>query len=101
MADRQIPFWPRHLSRDMAAAYVGVSVDTFDDEVRKGIWPKGRPRGPKGGRLTWDREVLDAISDRDAGIGQMEEALPPPLDWGGKSGQTGKKRNQGRQAQAA
>ena len=54
---------PRHLRREQAAAYVGVGVDTFDWEVTQGIWPPGRKRGKKGGLLTWDRRVLDAISD--------------------------------------
>ncbi len=54
---------PRHLRREQAAAYVGVSVDTFDWEVASGVWPPGRPRGRKGGLLTWDRLVLDAVSN--------------------------------------
>lgn len=58
-----LPFWPRHLSRDLAAAYVGVSADTFDDEVRRGLWPPGERRGAKGGRITWDRAALDERSD--------------------------------------
>ena len=64
----QLPDWPRMLTREMAAAYVGVSVDVFDDEVRAGQWPAGRPRGAKGGRLTWDRKLLDAAEDRRSGL---------------------------------
>ena len=58
-----LPSWPRHLSRELAAAYVGVSADTFDDEVRRGEWPAGERRGAKGGRITWDRAALDHRSD--------------------------------------
>ena len=58
------PFWPRYLTREHAALYVGVSTDTFDDEVRDGIWPSPRRRGGRGGRLTWDRAALDAAADR-------------------------------------
>ena len=54
---------PRHLRRAQAAAYVGVGIDTFDWEVSQGIWPPGRQRGKKGGLHTWDRLVLDAISN--------------------------------------
>ena len=50
--------FPRHLNRELAAAYVGVSVDVFDDEVRAGMWPAGERRGRKGGRHTWDRALL-------------------------------------------
>ncbi len=55
---------PRCLSRAEAAAYVGVSLETFDAEVRAGYWPKPERRGMKGGRLTWDRMLLDAAQDR-------------------------------------
>ena len=58
-----LPFWPRHLNRELAAAYVGVSTDTFDDKVRHGVWPAGERRGAKGGRITWDRAALDQRSD--------------------------------------
>ncbi|EHM01392.1 hypothetical protein HMPREF9946_02131 [Acetobacteraceae bacterium AT-5844] len=64
---------PRYLSREEAAAYLGVSPDTFDDEVASGMWPAARRRGSKGARLTWDRKVLDAFADQAAGI-----AAPPP-----------------------
>jgi hypothetical protein len=58
-----LPFWPRYLSRDEAARYLGVSVDVFDDEVRTGRWPRGIGRGARGGRLTWDRHTLDSLAD--------------------------------------
>jgi hypothetical protein len=64
-----LPFWPRYLSREQAAVYVGVSADTFDQEVVAGLWPGPRRRGGKGGRLTWDRCMLDAAADRDSGLG--------------------------------
>lgn len=64
----RMPAWPRFLGRETAAAYLGVSVDVFDDEVREGIWPPARPRGARGGRLTWDRVLLDAAADRASGL---------------------------------
>ena len=63
---------PRCLTREQAAAYVGVSVDLFDAEVKAGMWPKGRPRGAKGGKLTWDRKMLDVAEDQRSGL-----HLPP------------------------
>jgi hypothetical protein len=58
----------RFLTRTEAAAWAGVSVDVFDDEVRAGFWPAPRRRGKKLGLLTWDWKLLDAAADRDAGI---------------------------------
>ena len=60
----ECPFWPRFLSRETAALYLGVSVDTFDDELRAGLWPPPLRRGPRATKLTWDRLVLDAAADR-------------------------------------
>lgn len=83
-----LPFWPRYLSREEAARYVGVSADVFDDEVNQGFWPGPRRRGRLQGRLTWDRLLLDAAADRDSGIGDLVDqatgpALPSP--WIGRS----------------
>lgn len=63
-----LPFWPRLLSREEAARYVGTSPVTFDQEVQAGIWPAPLRRGPHGGRLTWDRLALDRAADRASGL---------------------------------
>jgi len=55
---------PRYLDRRQAAAYLGVSTSTFDEEVEAGQWPQPRRRGAKGGRYTWDRKLLDSFADR-------------------------------------
>jgi hypothetical protein len=60
-----LPAWPRFLTREQAAAYVGVSPALFDLEVATGIWPAARERGQKGGLLTWDRVGLDMRADQD------------------------------------
>ncbi len=52
-----LPGWPRYLSRELAAAYVGVSVSAFDQEVTAGWWPPPRRRGAKASRATWDRKL--------------------------------------------
>jgi len=59
-----MPFWPRYLSREDAAAYVGVSPGVFDEEVKQGLWPPPLRRGERAGRLTWDRVGLDHAADR-------------------------------------
>jgi len=66
---------PRFLSVAQAAAYVGVSADTFLEEVALGWWPAALRRGAKGRRLTWDRLALDAAADRRSGL-----AAPPETD---------------------
>lgn len=65
-----LPTWlvPRFLSREEAAAYVGVSINTFDQEVSRGLWPRPLARGLKGRRLTWDRMALDAAADVASGL---------------------------------
>jgi hypothetical protein len=71
-----LPFWPRLLSREEAARYVGVSTDVFDEEVRAGVWPAAMRRGVRNGRLTWDRNVLDLAADRASGLSAQREAGP-------------------------
>jgi hypothetical protein len=71
-----LPFWPRLLSRDEAARYVGVSTAVFDAEVRSGIWPPALRRGGKGGRFTWDRIMLDRAADRASGLGWVAGPAP-------------------------
>ncbi len=58
----------RFLTREQAAGFLGVSVRTFDDEVRAGMWPPATRRGAKGSALTWDRVLLDRAADRLAGL---------------------------------
>ena len=75
----RMPDWPRHMTRDLAAAYVGAPRRSVlpDDEVQAGKWPKAQARGAKGGLATWDRVLLDAASDREAGLsGSGQPAAP-------------------------
>ena len=57
----RIPYWPRGLSAEQAAVYVGVSRNKFIAEVEEGLWPDGERRG---GRRIWDRERIDEAWDR-------------------------------------
>lgn len=64
LAPDELPYWPRRLSRDLAAAYVGVSPGKFDAGVIDGTWPQAIEDG---GRRLWDRLMLDAAVDRQSG----------------------------------
>lgn len=66
---------PRGLSREMAAAYIGVSPSTFDKLVGAGQMPS-----PKriGGRRVWDKAALDSAFDRLPGGG---EEVPIRNSW--------------------
>jgi hypothetical protein len=59
-----LPGWPRWLTEELAAAYVGLGQDAFRKEVAAGVWPAPRKAGRYGGRNVWDRTRLDEVSDR-------------------------------------
>lgn len=67
-----LPNWPRMLSREQAARYVGVSTTQFDKEVGEGRWPRPERRGS---RITWDRALIDMVQDRNSGI--MATSITP------------------------
>jgi hypothetical protein len=62
----------RGLSERQAAAYVGVSLETFRAEVARGIWPGPRLHGRKRKKKVWDKRALDLAYDRVSGIGPGE-----------------------------
>jgi predicted DNA-binding transcriptional regulator AlpA len=78
------PAWPRFLTRETAALYVGVSPATWDKEVKAGFWPQPLRRGAEGGKLTWDRAVIDAWADRVSGLAEQRATTvvggPVPAD---------------------
>jgi predicted DNA-binding transcriptional regulator AlpA len=51
-----LPYAPRGLRRPEAAAYIGVSVSTFDKMIRERFMP--RPKRYRGLTI-WDRLALD------------------------------------------
>ncbi len=57
----RIPYWPRGLSAELAAAYRGVSPNKFLAEVKAGLWPEPEVSG---GRKIWDRIKIDEAWDR-------------------------------------
>ena len=54
---------PRLLTRQQAAAYCGVTPETFDDYRRRGIVPDPMP-----GTNRWDRKLIDQWLDKASGI---------------------------------
>lgn len=73
---KDLPDWPRLLSRVQAAAYVGVSTGTFDKEVAVGYWPPGERRGS---RIIWDRALLDRYQDARSGL--AAPGSEEPNEW--------------------
>ena len=65
---------PAMLSREEAAAHVGVSATVFDEEVAAGMWPQPIRRGRKGTKPTWSVAALDA---RIAALDAMDPLSPP------------------------
>ena len=63
-----LPHWPRLLSRELAAAYCGVSADTFDRLIDERRLPISKAF-PGVRRSLWDRRLLDDAIDRMSGIG--------------------------------
>jgi hypothetical protein len=59
-----LPSWPRLLTLDLAAAYVGMSPNAFEMDV-PAVWPAPVP-GMR--RKVWDRAEIDATLDRIRGI---------------------------------
>jgi hypothetical protein len=65
---QDLPDWPRGLSLEQAAAYVGVSPPVFLKEVKEDKWPPGDRRGQKATRLVWDRRAIDRCYDLVSGL---------------------------------
>ena len=67
---------PRGLSREEAAAYIGLSAGTFDKLVGEGRMPK--PIHVRGRRL-WDSRALDQSFDA---LGDNAESVEDPWSDG-------------------
>lgn len=60
----RLPDWPRCMTREVAAAYLGISPSQFDAEVKAGAWPAPLWSGK---RVRWDRQAIDRwLDSRDA-----------------------------------
>lgn len=70
---------PRGLSRDQAAAYIGVSPCKLDSMVDAGTMPKPRRLGT---RVAWDRVELDSYFARlPHEVGEAAESQPAGDVW--------------------
>ncbi len=74
-----IPYgaWPRGLSLDQAAKYVGVSTNKFLAEIAAGLWPKPETRG---GRKICDRQAIDETWDQRQTTGNAADPLMEALN---------------------
>jgi len=68
---------PRGLSREQAAAYVGVSARLFDEMVADKRMPGAKRIN---GRTVWDRHAVDRAFSRIAGDG-VDGADEPDDIW--------------------
>jgi hypothetical protein len=76
MADRRtlpIGMTPRLLSRDAAAAYCGITAETFEQHIRPHV-----AAIEIGARRLWDRRALDHWLDVCSGL---TDALRPVDEW--------------------
>jgi len=65
MVDRPVEYgWPAAMKRATAAAYLDISIASFEREIVSGRMP-----GPfiLGGREHWSKQALDAALDRLSG----------------------------------
>ena len=80
----------RGMTEKQAAAYLEIGVDTFRDEMARGVWPPPRRIGRKHKKRVWDRKAIDLAYDRISGIGsgeaEHEAAALAALDrWDGRA----------------
>ena len=61
---------PRGLSREVGAAYCGLTPEGFDQWVKRGILP-----GPIPGTQRWDRKAIDLALDRASGLQLPQDDL--------------------------
>jgi hypothetical protein len=66
---------PRLLTRSQAASYLALTVNAFDDWVRRGLIPGALP-----GTRRWDRHGIDAAIDRASGL-QLTADTTPLDQW--------------------
>jgi predicted DNA-binding transcriptional regulator AlpA len=54
---KQTTAWPRGLSLDQAATYLGIGRSSFQKLVNSGVMPRGKRITER--RIVWDRVELD------------------------------------------
>jgi predicted DNA-binding transcriptional regulator AlpA len=76
-----LPGWPRGLSLAQAAAYVGLSPNTFKFHVDAGKYPQPASVGR---RKLWDRKALDLALDKVSGLSAESTGANDDQDEGKK-----------------
>jgi hypothetical protein len=77
MRDRSnLPDWPASMRRDLAAAYLDISLGTFDKIVAEGRLPRGLAL-TQGSRI-WLRRDLDALLAKLRGL--PNDPVPRPIE---------------------
>lgn len=77
MTERALPHWPRLLSVEQAASYVGISKTTFLNGVGR-AWPKSIRHGK---RVLWDRTRLDRTVDAMSGLAPSSSPAEEDDSW--------------------
>lgn len=67
--------WPGYLTLPLAARYISVSEQTFENWVERGLLPA--PRKPAGGLRLWKRTEIEKAMDR---LARQEERAPLSRD---------------------
>ncbi|MEP3114115.1 hypothetical protein [Nisaea sp.] len=62
-----LPDWPRKLSAQQAAVYVGLTEPTFLKLVKTGVYPEGQAV-PETRRIVWDKKLIDRVEDARSGL---------------------------------
>lgn len=66
---------PRYVSREVGAAELCISPDTWDDWVERGLLPKPRRCGPSGFTVRWKWDEVEAAMDAVAEDRQQSEPV--------------------------
>ena len=74
MPNVQLPNWPRRLSAELAAAYLGISKTTLLMGVNRHRYPEPMRDGK---RVLWDREALDEWVDAASGRESRQQQSGP------------------------
>ncbi|GAN95467.1 hypothetical protein Geu3261_0025_023 [Komagataeibacter europaeus NBRC 3261] len=93
----RLPYWPRAMSEELAAAYAGgISVTTLRREVAEGNAPK--PHHISGRRVVWFIEELDAWMDRikEQTVSVQPEKKQTTNSWAAAAAAAGKTSGQRR-----
>jgi len=67
--EASLPNWPRLMSADLAASYLGLSRTTFLDRVKVRRFPAPMREGK---RTLWDRRLIDRAIDLYSGVSDAQ-----------------------------